>query len=275
MKPAPSAAGERAGDRGAKRQRCSVTVITFNEESNLRACLESVSWADEIIIVDSNSTDATLDIAREFTSAVYVNPWPGWKRQKNFAIGQATHDWIFSIDADERVTPELAKEIERILENPRQTGYAFPRKNYFLGKWMRHGGWHPDSVLRLFRKDCGEFGGTDPHDRVILKTGKAELIPLPLTHFTYKSFRHYISKQFPYADATAREIVGRKGKRFPGPLGIFFKPAWKFLEIYLVKRGFLDGTHGLIAALGATYTTYLKQTRIWELRKEAENKPLE
>lgn len=249
-----------------QRRRCSVTLITLNEERNVRACLESVAWADEIVVVDSGSQDRTVEIAKEFTNQVFFNPWPGWKAQKNHAISRAAHDWIFSIDADERVTPELRERILEVLAEPRHAGYSFPRKNFFLGKWMSHGGWHPDAVLRLFRKDAGKFGGLDPHDRVFLSAGSEGYIPIPIVHYTYMSFKQYAGKQLPYADAAARESLNA-GKR-ASTANIFLKPFWKFFEVYLIKRGLLDGAHGLIAAMGSSYTTYLKQARMWEIQRE-------
>lgn len=247
-------------------QRCTVTVIALNEERNIRECLQSVAWADEIVLVDSGSTDRTVELARAFTDRVFSNPWPGWKAQKNHAISKASYDWIFSIDSDERVSPELRDRILKELIQPAHAGYSFPRRNYFLGKWMAHGGWHPDSVLRLFRKDCGAFGGYDPHDRVFLSSGTEGYIPEPIIHYTYTSFKQYIGKQFPYADAAARESLNA-GRR-ASAAHVLLKPLWKFLEVYLWKRGFLDGAHGVVSALGSSYAAYLKQARMWEMERE-------
>lgn len=247
------------------RQRCSVTIITLNEESNLRDCLASVAWADEIILVDSGSTDRTVDIAREFKAKVFANPWTGMREQKNFAAERANGLWIFNIDADERITPEGQEEILATLANPAADAYAVPRKNYFLGRWMRHGGWYPDDVIRLYRKDKGEYGGINPHAGVVVKSGKIAALREPLTHYTYTSFRHYIAKQYPYSDAAARDLAARgKLPAFPA-LQIFVKTTWKFIEVFIIKRGFLDGIHGLIAAFGSTFAAYMKQARLWEL----------
>ncbi len=250
------------------RQRCSVTIITLNEESNLRDCLKTVTWADEIILVDSGSTDRTLEIAREFKAKAFANPWTGMREQKNFAAEKASGPWIFNIDADERITPEGQKEILAALANPVAEAYAVPRKNFFLGKWMRHGGWYPDDVIRLYRKDKGEYGGINPHAGVVLKSGKtATRLREPLTHYTYTSFGHYIAKQYPYSDAAARDLAARgKLPAFPA-LQIFLKTTWKFVEVFLIKRGFLDGIYGLVAAFGSTFAAYMKQARLWELSK--------
>jgi glycosyltransferase involved in cell wall biosynthesis len=250
------------------RQRCSVTIITLYEEKNLPECLASVSWADEIIVVDSGSTDRTLAIAAEFKAKTFFNPWQGMREQKNFAADQATSPWIFNLDADERVTSEGQRELLDVLAAPSADGYELPRKNYFLGKWMRHGGWFPDEVIRLYRKDKGAYGGINPHAGVVLASGRAGRLRTPLVHYTYTSFAHYIAKQYPYADAAARELAARGNLPAAPYVQILVKTFWKFIEVFIIKRGFLDGAHGLIAALGSTFAAYMKQARLWELRRE-------
>ena len=254
------------------RERCSATIITFNEESNLRACLESVRWADEVVVVDSGSSDGTVSIAREFTDKVFQNPWPGMREQKNFAADHAASPWIFNLDADERVSVEGRDLILSALEQPNHAGYSFPRKNYFLGKWMRYGGWYPDEVLRLYRKADGEFGGINPHCNVVMKRGTAGAISIPLTHYTYTSFAQYMAKQYPYIEAAARETWEKGNVRSVSAARIFSKTTWKFIETFILKRGFMDGPHGLIAAFGSTFAAYMKQARLWELsRKESKS----
>jgi glycosyltransferase involved in cell wall biosynthesis len=253
-----------------KRERCSVTIITLNEEKNLRECLESVRWADEVVIVDSGSTDGTLVIAQEFGCKVIRNPWPGMREQKNLASAAAEGPWILNLDADERMSKELQAEVQEHLANPKFDGYSFPRKNIFLGKWMRYGGWYPDATLRLFRKTQGKFGGINPHANIELPSGTRVLtLKHPLVHFTYYTLQQYVGKQYTYADAAARELFASGRLTSVSRVRIFVKTFWKFIETYLIKRGFLDGTHGLIAALGATFGAYLKQARIWELAREA------
>jgi glycosyltransferase involved in cell wall biosynthesis len=249
-------------------EKCSVTVITLNEERNLRECLRGVSWADEIVVVDSGSTDKTVEISRECGAKVFYNAWIGMREQKNFAADRASNVWILNLDADERVTSEAQEEIRTVLRAPRHAGYEFPRKNIFLGKWMRHGGWYPDRTLRLYRKDLGSFGGINPHSNVIVSSGAVGRLSSPLVHYTYTSFSQYISKQYPYCDAAARELASQGEVRSVSAGRIFTKTAWKFVETFIVKRGFLDGPHGLIVALGATFAAYMKQARLWEITRE-------
>ena len=245
--------------------RLSVTIITYNEEENIRNCLEGVKWADEIVIIDLGSQDKTVEISKEYTSKVFINPWTGHYQQKNFAIDNISNLWVFSIDADERVTLELRKDIEGVLTNPVFNGYLFPRKNYFLGKWLRHGGWYPDRVLRLFRKDKGRFGGINPHDKVIIDGGRVGVINTPIVRLTYKNFSQYIAKQHSYTTISAEEIVKMRDKKIKvGQLTLIGKFFTKFLERYIWKMGFLDGLHGLIAAIAASYFAFVKYAKVWE-----------
>lgn len=249
------------------REKISVTIITHNEENNIRDCLESVKWADEVVVVDSGSTDKTIDICREYTDKVFYNPWAGMKEQKQYAVEKTSHRWILSIDADERVTEDLRHFILRELEKPRYDGYRFPRKNYFLGKWMKHGGWYPDHVLRLFRKDRGHFGGINPHDKVIVESNRIITVNVPLVHYTYTSLSQYASKQALYAGISAREMFssGKTVRPYVIPLRAF----WKFIETYIMKRGFLDGYYGFIVSVGSSYATFWKYLYVWELSRKS------
>ncbi|MCX7793370.1 MAG: glycosyltransferase family 2 protein [Thermodesulfovibrionales bacterium] len=243
----------------------SITIITLNEEKNIGDCLESVKWADEIIIIDSGSTDRTVEICKKYTDKVFYNPWPGMNEQKALAMEKARGSWILNIDADERVTPELKKEIIDAIKHPRYDGYRFPRKNYFINKWMRHGGWYPDHVLRLFKKECAFYGGINPHDKVIIRSGRIGTLKSPLIHYTYSSLSQYITRQNNYSSAAALELL-KRNKRVSAVM-IPLKTLWKFIETYILKMGFLDGTHGMIAAIGASYSTFQKYSKLWELQK--------
>ena len=247
------------------RERVSITIITCNEEENIRDCLESVTWADEIVVVDSGSVDRTVEICSAYTDKVFFNPWPGMKEQKQCAVEKASNHWIFSIDADERVTEDLQKFILQELRNPLFDGYRFPRRNYFLGKWLRHGGWYPDHVLRFFRKDKGHFGGINPHDRVVVESSRISTVDTPLIHHTYKSISQYLAKQNMYSSISAREMhnLGRRVL----PLFIPARTVWKFMETYVIKKGFVDGFRGVIVAMGAAYSTFWKYVQLWELSR--------
>jgi len=248
-----------------ERKKVSATVITFNEEKNIEDCLKSIMWADEIVVVDSESTDRTVEIARRFTDKVFVNPWPGHKQQKNIAIGHTSHDWILSIDADERASPEIEDFVKKVLIDPKADGYQFRRENIFLGKKLWHGGWYPDRILRLFNKNKGQFGGINPHDRVFIETGTVIDSTAAFTHLAYDSLSQFLKKQDFYSTIAAQEKF-QPGKQYRVmPLIILIKGAWKFFEVYILKRGVLDGTHGFVAAMGAMCNTIWKYSKIWEM----------
>jgi hypothetical protein len=191
------------------------------------------------------------------------------KEQKQFAVSKTSNLWIFSIDADERATEQLKEFILEELKSPNFDGYRFPRQNYFLGKWLKHGGWYPDHVLRFFRKDKGYFGGINPHDKVIIEMGKVATVKAPIVHITYKSLSQYIAKQNLYSSISAEEMFhsGKIKKITPGV--VLIKMATKFVETYFIKRGLLDGFHGLIAAVGATYSAFSKYIKLWELARHS------
>lgn len=241
------------------------TVITYDDEDTIQGCLDSLAWVKEIMLVDAGSRDRTTEIGRGYTDKVVVRPWAGFSEQKNFAISQATHDWILSVDADERVSEELRAAIERELSAPRHDGYWIPRKNYFLGRWMRHGGWRPDRVLRLFDRRHGRFGGVSPRDRVVIADGSVGLLDACLIHVTYKDFSQYLRKQDWYTEIAAEERV-RRGRR-PGSITgpeLLLRALIRFVKAYVLRRGFLDGMHGLIAAIGASYFTFITYAKLWE-----------
>jgi len=237
----------------------SVIIITMNEAINIRACLQSVAWADEIIVVDSGSSDATLEICREFTKKILINKkWMGFGHQKNLALQQATCDWVLSLDADERITPALQQVIKKVISAPDADAYSIPRQAYFLGKAMRHGGWWPDYVVRLFKRNAGEFSNVLVHETVCVR-GVVKKLKEPILHYSYISLEQLLDKINAYSTAGAAQAQS-KNKR--GSLAkALGKGCWAFFRAYCLRAGFLDGSAGLIAAIfkaEETYYRYLK-----------------
>ena len=218
------------------------TIITFNEAANIQAALESLSWADEIIVVDSESTDDTVAIARRFTDRVIVRPWPGYIAQKNFAAEQARHDWIFSLDADERVTPELAGEIKsRIAGSSNTAGYRVPRVTFHLGRWMRSTDWYPDYQLRLYDRRRARWAGRYVHESV-KADGPVQDLRGELQHFAYRDLAHHFQTMDRYTTLAARQMF-EDGRR-AGLLDLMVHPPAAFLRNYVLRGGFKDGVPG-------------------------------
>ncbi len=241
----------------------SVIIITKNEASNIRDCLESVAWADEIIVVDSGSTDDTVAISREFTPHVYQHDWPGFGPQKNRALGYASKKWVFSIDADERVTPALRGELERAMRAGNADGYFCPRLSQFCGKFIHHSGWYPDYVLRLFKRGSARFSDSLVHESVVM-SGPTEKLKSPLLHYSYLTQADVQRKIEHYSEAAAKQMLqrGKRATSLDAPL----RGAWAFIRTYLLRLGFLDGVAGWrIAGMNAA-TTYLKYQRLRQLR---------
>lgn len=232
---------------GASTASLSVIVITLNEERHIAACLESVAWAGEIVVVDSQSQDATAAIARQYTDHLFIEKFRGYSGQKNFALDQAHGEWILWLDADERVTPELAAEIRRtIATEPVEAGFEIPRRAFFLGRWIRHCGWYPGHVLRLFRRDSGRFDDRQVHETLLLQ-GRRGRLTADLDHYTDDSLEHYFWKFNRYTSLAAGEVAARK-KRIGG-VTIIFRPLHTWVKMYLLKQGFRDGAHGLMLCL--------------------------
>ncbi|MBI2192908.1 MAG: glycosyltransferase family 2 protein [Planctomycetes bacterium] len=248
-----------------ERDPISATVITRNEAGNIRECLESLRWVDDLVVVDSESTDRTVEIAREFTSRVHVRPWDGFVDQKNYACSLAEHDWVLSVDADERVTPELRDEILGVLSRPegRAEGYCLPRRTTYLGRVIWHGGWYPDETVRLFRRSHGVFVGQELHERVEVR-GRVERLLHPLAHLSY----HNLSDQIERVDRYSSLAAGAwyNWGRASTLAGLLVRPPWKFFETYFWKLGMLDGMPGLIIAVMTSYYVFLKHAKLWELR---------
>lgn len=248
--------------------RVSVIVITRNEERNIRDCLSSARWADEIIVVDSGSSDGTVAAAREFSDKVFERPWEGFGASKNFALSQARNDWVFWLDADERVTPELAEEIELSLSGQTDmVGFSVPRKAFFLGTWIRHCGWYPGRVVRLFRRDKAVFSNDRVHERLIADGPVAEL-KSDLLHYTDPSLEHYFTKFNRYTSLAAEDLAG-KGRR-TGIGRMLLNPVWTFFRMYFLRLGFLDGMPGLILCMLSAGYVFTKYAKLWERTRTME-----
>jgi len=245
--------------------RLSVTIIAWNEEERLRACLESVAWAEEILVIDAESTDKTVQVAREFTDRIWVRPWPGFAEQKNFGLDQATCEWVLSLDADERVTPELRERIRRIVRaNGPGDGYSIPRKNIFWGAWVRHGGLYPDYQLRLFRRTAGRFVDSAVHESVVVE-GHVERLAEPLLHHSYRGLDDFVARSNRYSALAARDIVARGGRA--GVLDLALRPLGRFLSMYVARGGFLDGWRGFVLAVLYANYVFLRVAKTWEARR--------
>lgn len=250
----------------------SCVIITYNESRNIRRCLESVSWADEIIVVDSFSTDDTKKIASEFTSRIFDLKWEGFGPTKEYAVKQATGDWILSLDADKQVSEKLKKEIQKIVQSGDPLdGYFVPRRSNFLGRWMKHGGWYPDFVLRLFRKNKGDFTSRLVHEEVLVK-GKTGQLKNDLLHYTDPDYDHYLEKLNRYTsmDALLHHQEGKAGSS----INLLIRPAAAFFKAYLFKRGFLDSLPGLILAVSSAFHVFAKYVKLWHLGR-SENEPVD
>ena len=243
----------------------SVAIVTLNEEERLRACLESVAWADEIVVVDAESTDKTIQVAREFTDRVWTRPWPGFAAQKNFALAQATQPWVFSLDADERVSPELHQAIIAILASDGSAdGYSIPRKNIFWRAWVRHGHLYPDDQLRLFRRGRGRFVEHSVHESVTVE-GTVGRLEAPLIHESYRNLEDFVNRGNRYSTLAAQEAI-RSGQPARG-YDLILRPLGRFLSMYCLHRGFLDGWRGLLLAALYAYYVFLRTAKILEARE--------
>jgi glycosyltransferase involved in cell wall biosynthesis len=247
------------------RMRLSVIIITKNEADHIDACIESVSFADEIIVVDSGSTDQTREIATGKGAQVTLTAdWPGFGRQKNRALELATGDWVLSLDADERVTPELAKIIQQELAHPTADAYKVARLSNFGGRWMRHSGWWPDYVLRLFKRGTARFKDVAVHESVVT-TSSVAILDGHLLHYPYRDLETFIAKINLYSSEAAA-IMHAQGRK-TSALGAVGHAFWTFFRIYAVRRGFLDGKEGFILAAMAATGSYFRYTKLLFLNR--------
>ena len=252
--------------------RLSVVIITRNEESNIGRTLASVTWADERIVVDSGSTDRTLEIAREQGAKVFQEPWKGYAQQKNSAIAKASGDWLLSIDADEEVSSELGESIRQVIGNPTPSiaGYFIARRNLFLGRWIRHGGFYPDRKLRLFRRGKGEFVERAVHETMRVDGATAELTG-DLIHHAYPTLTGYLETMNRYSSLGAEVAVqkGQLSQSLPSFLwNIPVRPTVNFIWNYVFRAGFLDGREGFLLHLYHNGYVSWKYAKAWEAKRE-------
>ena len=242
----------------------SVTVITRNEAADVGAALESVAWADERIVVDSGSSDGTTTIAQQYTPRVIVREWPGYVAQKNYAASIAAHDWILSLDADERVTPELAREIEALMATqPSHAGYRVPRVTWHLGRWIRTTDWYPDEQLRLYDRRAAEWTGKYVHESVSAR-GTTGRLRGELQHYAYRDVADHLETIDRYTTDAARQM--HEAGRRAGLLQIAAHPPLAFLRNYLAHGGIRDGVPGFIISALNAYYVLLKFAKLWELQ---------
>jgi (heptosyl)LPS beta-1,4-glucosyltransferase len=247
-----------------------VTVITLNESANIGAALDSVAWADEVVVVDSRSSDDTVAQARQRGARVVVREWPGYSAQKNFAAEQASHDWILSLDADERVTPALADEIRAALAGePAVRGYRIPRVSFYLGRWIRSTDWYPDYQLRLYDRRVSKWSGI-VHEGVAVD-GAVGRLGADLEHTPYRDIAHHLQTIDRYTTLAA-SAMRERGRRV-GLAGLVARPAGAFLRNYLVRGGWRDGSVGLIVSVLNSYYVFLKFAKLWEASRAADSGP--
>jgi glycosyltransferase involved in cell wall biosynthesis len=239
----------------------SVVIVTENEEKNIGDALKSVKDFEDIVVVDSFSEDRTVEICKKYTYRVYQHKWQGYAKQKQMAVDYAEKPWVLILDADERVTQRLKSEIMEEIKNASFSGFYIPRKNFFLDKWIRHGGWWPDYTLRLFLKDMAFIKDRKVHEKVVVK-GKVGYLKNPLEHYTYRTVSDYIKKIDRYSTLSAEELR-EKGVN-PGMITMVVHPVSTFFKMFFLRGGFMDGIHGLILAILYSYYTFLKYLKLWE-----------
>lgn len=248
----------------------SAIVVCFNEEDRIGACLESLRWCDEIVVVDSFSSDRTVEICRQHTTRVIQRAWAGYRDQKAFAHSQATKEWVFLVDADERVPTELKKEIEKVLVRygDRFAGFSVPRLVYYLGRWWWRGGWYPDYDVRIFLRERATWGGLDPHERILVD-GKIRRLKNPLHHFSYRDIDDHMNRINRFTTISAVEL--RAGGRHWRLLDNLLRPAFRFFRSYVWKRGFLEGFPGFFIAATAAVYVFLRYAKLRELELAQES----
>jgi len=245
----------------------SVCIITYNEAGNLPRCLASVAFADDIVVVDSYSTDDTVEIARQAGCRVICQTFLGHVAQKNFAVQQALHPWVLCLDADEWLVPGAAARLHTALAQRHAdvAGFYLQRHTFYLGVWIDHGGWWPESKLRLFDRQRGEWGGDDPHDRVAVR-GRVESLAVEIGHWSYRDITHHLSKVNGYTTTMAQGLYDQRTSRV-GWSTLLLHPLGRFCRMFVLKGGWKDGVRGfIIASIGAFYV-FAKYAKLWELQQ--------
>lgn len=256
------------------REPVSAFVVCYNEEANISDCLKSLSFCDEIVVIDSFSKDRTVEICRQLGAKVIQRPWPGYKEQKAFGLATCSHEWIINLDADERVSDELRENVLRVLREERRrkletancpteeiNGYSVNRVVYYLGRWWRRGGWYPEYRVRFLRKSKTVWGGIDPHEKPIVD-GRIAQLPGEILHFTYRSMEDQLQRLQNFAAVAAREDHkrGRRSNLFL----LLVNPFLRTFKFYILKKGYREGTAGLIVSVFEGYYTFMKYAKLWE-----------
>jgi len=240
----------------------SATIICMNEETHIKACLESVAWCDEIVVVDSGSTDKTVEIAKQFTPKVLHHDWPGFIEQVNFAMAQATGDWVLCIDADERCSPGLKEAIQRAIpELDGMGGFELKRHTWYLGRWINHGGWYPDWKTRFVKRAGAKCVGHEPHYRIVPE-GPVKKMDADLLHYTYDDFKDHIRTLDKYSDVVSKEMQD-EGRKFR-LIKALVHPWGKFINCYVLKLGFLDGWAGFVISITSAFYVFAKYVKFRE-----------
>ena len=244
----------------------SVIIVACNEARCIHRCLESVDFADEILVVDSGSTDRTVDICRERGARVIERDWPGYCAQKQFALDQAQGTWVLNLDADELLSPAARDAIRRIVaaNDPSVSGYVLCRRSWYLGRWISHGGWYPDRKLRLGRRSCSRWAGADPHDRMHVD-GPVKQLEVDILHHVYHDLAHQLRTVDSFSTVACRTLA-QQGTRFRLSQ-LLLRPVGRFLSMYVWKRGFLDGMPGFIIAVVTSYYVFCRYAKLWEYQR--------
>ncbi len=258
----------------AKMASISAVIITYNEAANIEDCIKSLTKvSDEIIVVDSYSTDDTAILAEKLGAKVIRNEFLGHIEQKNFAIKCASHNWILSLDADERCSSKMIDAILAEKVNFSAGAYRFNRLNNYCGQWIKHGGWYPDRKIRLWQKDCGEWGGTNPHDEVIIHNSmQVKKLNGNILHYSYHSYSEHLEQNNKFSTISANALF-KKGKN-AGLVKLILNPSFRFLREYLLKLGFLDGFNGFVIAINNAHLVFMKYAKLRAIWKsETTKKP--